>query len=113
MSIDRVRDEMAKNARNGMIQQVGQYVTDRVMHGAALPEGKTLSGAVDEMRAYAKSHAQAGAYCMTDEEAYRIVDKYYGWTAQKDTGKVVPFPVEAAKPAEPDPLDLDALLEGL
>lgn len=106
MDIDKIRDEMAEKHDHSGVVMIGEYVSERLMKGAKLPEGKTLLGAFEEIRKYASKH-KTGNYCFVPpEKAYEIVDAYFGFDKDAEA-QVVPAPV--TQPAA-DALDLDALL---
>ena len=43
-----------------------------------LQEGKTLKGACDSIREVAKKNAVGGVGAVSDEDAYRMAEEYYG-----------------------------------
>lgn len=108
MDIDRIRDEMAKKHDHPGIVMIGEYVTERVSKGAAIPEGKTLAGAFEAIHQYAKAHKTGNYAYVPPEKAYEIVDGYFGF------GKQAEKPVEVGAMPEDavDDLDLDKLLWG-
>lgn len=108
MDIDRIRDEMAKKHDHPGVVMIGEYVTERVTAGAAIPEGKTLEGAFAEIRKYAEKHKTGNYAFVPPAKAYEIVDGYFGF------GRPAEKQVEvAAMPTDNmDDLDLDALLWG-
>lgn len=58
--MDRIRDEMAKSAGNGMVQVIGDHLTAYLMRnpGTALKEGATIEGAIRKMSAEARKSAK-------------------------------------------------------
>lgn len=105
MDIDKIRDEMAQKANHPGIAMIGEYVTERVSQGAAIPEGKTLQGAFDAIHQYASKHRTGNYAFVPPAKAYEIVDSYFGLGAREEE------PRPAAPPAAvADDLDLDALL---
>ncbi|MGN0762162.1 MAG: hypothetical protein ACI4MK_02195 [Aristaeellaceae bacterium] len=110
MSMDRIRDEMGKEQPGSPIEAIGEYVTERLNQGAAVPEGKTLAGAYKAIEDWAREHKGGkSCVCVPPQMAFSIVDRYFGFGEEPQTF-AAPKPV---KKAEPDGLDLDALLEGL
>lgn len=109
MDMDRIRDELAKEAKkNPALEAIGEYVTERVRKGAALPKGKTLTGAYKAIEGEAlKRRNNARCVCIAPDEAQKIIDGYFGFQAEPQA--IAPVRQEAA----PDALDLDALLGGL
>lgn len=106
MEIDKIRDEMAQKSGHPGIVMIGEYVTERIARGAAIPQGKTLQGAFDAIYQYASKHKTGNYAFVPPEKAYEIVDGYFGFGAQaKKPQAAAPEPVSAA-----DDLDLDALL---
>ena len=83
--IDRIRDEMAKLPAGSPVAMVGDYCTRRVMAGAAWPKTATLAEAFKMIRDAARKRAVKGAACVSDEEAFAIVDKYAGWQPETST----------------------------
>lgn len=125
MNIDKIRDEMAKKNDHPGVTMIGEYVTERVTAGAAIPEGKTLEGAFAEIRKYAEKHKTGNFAFVPPAKAYEIVDGYFGFEHQPQEDNRADFrpqymmsklpapetiePIDAqAAPA--DDLDLDALL---
>lgn len=103
MAVDRIRDELAQRAgENPALDAIGEYVTGRVLHGAALPEGATLAGAYEEMAKRAGQKRRGAMYCMPPKEALEIIDGYFGFVKGKEGAGHA-----AARESE---LDLDALL---
>ena len=110
MSIDRIRDEMAKEQPGSPIEAIGEYVTERVNQGAEVPEDKTLAGAYGAIESWAREHkGRKSCVCVPPQMAFSIVDRYFGFSEELQT---LAAP-KAVKREEKDDLDLDALLEGL
>lgn len=107
MDIDRIRDELTKYTGDAM-EMLGDYVTERIMKGAKLPEGKTLKGAFDALYNYARQHKKGSCCFIPPQKAYELVDRYFGWDKQAEE----PQPAQvAAMPTDAlDDLDLDAML---
>lgn len=103
--MDRIRDELAGAGGDQAIEEIGEYVTRRVAAGADVPEGKTLKGAYEAMREWARKHQKNGCCCVPPEKAYELVDKYFGFAGKAE--RPVPAPVRSSVV---DELDLDALL---
>lgn len=132
MDIDKIRDEMAKSGDQA-IQVIGEYATTRVLDGCTVADGKTLKGAFDAIRDYAKKHQRQGYAIVVPDDAYRVVDDYYGWPHRsaatmveaasqapakdeemKEPAEEMPTPVEEPKQAASAFAlpDLDDLLGG-
>lgn len=110
MSIDRIRDEMAKEQPGSPIEAIGEYVTERVNQGAEVPEGRTLAGAYKAIEDWArKNRSGKNCVCVPPKMAFAIVDRYFGFGEEPQAFAAV----KTVKQEEPDSLDLDALLEGL
>lgn len=77
MDIDKIRDEMAEKHDDGAIVTIGEYVSERIMKGAKLLEGKTLTGAYKEMEKYAREHRKGNSCCIPPQKAFEIVDAYF------------------------------------
>lgn len=107
MMIDKIRDEMAREAADSPISVIGEYVTERIQAGAVIEEGKTLAGAYKAMHDWAnKNRGGKPCVCVPPSRAFAIVDEYFGF------GRKEPQAIAEVKPAA-DELDLDALLGGL
>lgn len=82
-AMDKLRDEMAKQHKNGGLCALGEYMTGLLQ---ARPEAadcilgkKSLSGAWDALVAYAKKLPRSGScVAVRDEDAYRVCREYYG-----------------------------------
>lgn len=108
MTIDKIRDEMAKKHDHPGVAMIGEYVTERVTAGADIPEGKTLEGAFAEIRKYAEKNKTGNFAFVPPEKAYEIVDKYFGFGAREEKPvEVVAMPTDTM-----DDLDLDKMLWG-
>ena len=108
MSIDAIRDEMAKSANNQMIQRIGEFLTDyaRRHPGAEAAfgaKGKSIAGAISALSDYAKRQPRSGNCAMVDDEtAFAQVLLYYGIKGGR---------AEAAAPVVRDDFDIDALMD--
>lgn len=101
MDMDKIRDEMAQQHDHAGVVMIGEYVSQRISAGAKLAEDKTLLGAFNAVKEWARKN-QKGGYCFVPpEQTYKIVDDYFGFASAAAME-------EATKPA--DELDLDALL---
>lgn len=101
MNMDKIRDEMAEKHDHAGVVMIGEYVSQRISAGAKLADDKTLIGAFNAVKDWAQKHQKSGYCFVPPEQAYKIVDDYFGFESAA-------APVEAPKPA--DELDLDALL---
>lgn len=111
-AMDRLRDEMAKNAEDEGIAFLGEYLTERLMAepeiaGKLKAEGKSLEGAWNEVIAYARKNQKGGFCTVSDGKAREIACAYYG-IAEK--AEEQPHAAAAQTKEEPAALDLDALL---
>ena len=83
-AIEKLRDEMASEAENPYIGEIGEYLCDYVKQHprtaeAILQEGKTITGAVDAMRKVAEKRPRKGDMAMIGpEEGFKIVREYFG-----------------------------------
>ena len=82
-AMEKLRDELAKNAGNRVLTVIGEYVCDYLAaHPSAasliLAKDKTLTGAVNAMRTEARRTAKGNCGVLTDEEGFAIVRKYFG-----------------------------------
>lgn len=114
-AIDKLRDEMAANPEKPGIQEVGAYMTSRLMDrpedaGQVLVEGKTLKGAFEAIRSYASKHRTGDFAYVPPDQAFKLVAEYYG--LEVHVMRSNPQALADLKPAAApqDDLDLDALL---
>lgn len=49
-----------------------------IIGNSEIDESKTIKGAYEKMYESAKKSQKSGCYCMTDEEASKIIAEYYG-----------------------------------
>lgn len=128
-AMDKIRDEMA-TSKNPGVQMIGEAMTKLLAECPELgstieQEGKTLQGAFDRVKAYAKKHAQSGCCFVPPQKAAEIVAEYWGIDIAMMQQAVAEayMPAVAKMPEKPketsaasslmDELDLDALLGGL
>lgn len=111
--MDRIRDEMAKEAADSPIGAIGEYVTERIQAGAVVPEGKTLKGAYKAMEDWARKHKHGNCCYVPTARAFAIVDEYFGFSRKEAQAIAEVKPAPAASTPLTDELDLDALLGGL
>lgn len=124
--IDRIRDEMADNPQDMMIQMIGDHISAYLQAhpGAEIQEGRTLKKAAEAMQQEAGRHRNGKSWAALDfmtgmriaygalglpfdaAECTRIQMGLY------DGGAVIPEKKPQA-PAEEDVFDLDKMLEGL
>lgn len=115
-AIDAVRDEMAKAPAGSGAHGVGEIVTDLfpqmpTLQAAVLEKGKSLEGAYQAMREYARKNQKGGCYYMPPGQAMEMILKYYG--VEAGSVKVPAAATGAAQAQEPTSDALDDLLEGL
>ena len=124
MSIDRIRDEMAGAAEDGMIQTVGELISLYISQHpdkaqAFYAEGKSIKGAIGSMSEIALKRKGPQSYgYLTLRDGAMCALKYYGvqvTCGEMDQlerafyagrGQAAPEP----EPAVDSSLDLDALL---
>ena len=132
-AMDKLRDEMAKDADN-YVQVVGEYLTDYLLQHpeaeeAMLDKAKSIKGSLDAVRKEAQKVKQGNVAILDDKTVFGIVLGYYGLKSVPDVLKKaenVPASTEAkpdrngdrsgdyqspqSPPTTADPFDLDALL---
>lgn len=117
-ALDKVRDEMAAKANNPGVQTMGEGLTEMLQQrpeiaAQILTKDKTVEGAFDEVRKYAQSHKTGNFAFVPPQKAMEIVAGYFGFDAEKAEPQAPAEKPAPVKRAEPDDLDLDALLGGL
>lgn len=117
-AMDKIRDEMAAKSGHMGVQAVGQFITLLLQSspetaGQVLQEGKTLEGAFGEVRKWAEGHKNGSYAFVPPDKADELVRGYYGISVGKEETQAPAAPAVPARRAEPDDLDLDALLGGL
>ena len=141
-AMDKLRDEMAKDADN-YVQVVGEYLTDYLLQHpeaeeAMLDKAKSIKGSLDAVRKEAQKVKQGNVAILDDKTVFGIVLGYFGLKSDPDVLKKaedvlkkaedVPASTEAkpdrsgdrsgdyqspqSPPPAADPFDLDALLGG-
>ena len=75
-AIEKLTKEMMK-LNNPFAQAIEEHLTDAVAD-KILQEGKSLKGACDSIRDVAKKNAVGGVGAVSDEDAYRMAEEYYG-----------------------------------
>lgn len=123
-AMDKLRDEMARECKHDGVQQVGAYMTDRLLRepgiaAKVLAKGKTIKGAFEAIHSYASKHRTGSYAFVSPETAFELVAKYFGIKAEQSDAQpsrpqaLADLPVETPKAAESldDELDLDKLLE--
>lgn len=123
---DKIRDEMAANAKDAAISVIGEFMTNLLMEKPEtaeniMAEGKGLKGAMTAMSDYARKH-KSGNYAAVDFfTGIGIVLEYFGVEKLSNTdimrvgyrgGAIpeAPAPEPAKKETAADELDIDALL---
>ena len=131
-AIDKIRDEMAANAKDGAISITGEFLTmllqaqpehaDKIM-----ADKKTIKGAMAAMRDEAAKHKNGNYACIDYFTGIRCVLAYYGlpemqncqimalMTAATADGNTIHAAPEVTQPTvkADDDLDIDALLAEL
>lgn len=124
MSIDRIRDEMAGAAEDGMIQTVGELVCLYISQHPELAqafyaEGKSIKGAIGSMSELARKRKGAQSYgYLTLRDGAMCALKYYGvdiTLGELDRLERAFYAGKGQPAPEPEPvtdssLDLDELL---
>lgn len=113
-AMDKIRDEMAKEHDRPEIGILGEYLTERIRHGEGvaqkiLQDGKTLAGAFQKIREYAKAHAKNGFCAVEGPKALAIACEYYGLTKEEQDPRQTAEKHREAQALAPD---LDELLAG-
>lgn len=124
-AIDRIRDEMAKDPKNSAIQMIGEVLTELLrrhptLADRLLAEGKSLSKAMDAMKAEARKQQSGGCACVDALTGMKIVLNYYDISTILERELVnaildalTPGARVEDKPADTstaDELDLDSML---
>ena len=110
-AMDKLRDEMAKKHDHPGVGSVGEYLTGRLRKDHALADrfcetGKSIEGAFEAIRAYARKIQKGGQAYVTDDKGFEIVCEYYGIPAENGAQTSA----HTQETAKADELDLDALL---
>lgn len=119
-AVDRIRDEMAKEAGNPGIQFLGGWLTGELekrpeLAETILDEQKSIKGAFGKIHDYASKHKTGNFAFVPPEKALEIVGEYYGIETQA-LGATQPHPSAAQTPSPQGKgkgnagLDLDDLL---
>lgn len=118
-AMDALRDEMAKAHDNPGIAALGEYMTARLTADGSLApmilaKGKSLAGALEAIRAYARKIAVKNVAVVDDQKGFANACEYYGIAKEtgekaKDTGEKEKTDTQSLAPAD-DPLSLDVLL---
>lgn len=133
-AMDSIRDEMAKNAKDGAIGIVGEFMTALLNDRPEIAEkitakNKSLSGAMKAISEEARKH-KTGNYAALDFntglnvvleyfdipklEPAQIMNIAFSIAGAQGEPPAQPAPVRRkAKPEVADALDIDALLDGL
>ncbi|WP_455798945.1 hypothetical protein [Clostridium butyricum] len=93
-AIEKIKSEMNQN-KTQYIKLVGEYLLKQIEINkdaaiAIVKDNKTISGAVIEIASVAKKNAIKGPSglgtvgCVTDNEGFEIVRKYFGFEAVQD-----------------------------
>ena len=78
-AIGKINGEMQKSPDDRVLEAIGHYLIDRITDAEAEKvKGKTIAGAVAEMRREAQKIARGGVGVLTDEEGFAIVRRYFG-----------------------------------
>lgn len=115
-AIEKIKKEMEKGTP--YIQAIGNYVLTQIeVNGEAAKEvaygKKTLKDALENVKGEARKQAVNNCAVLTDEEVFKIVAKYYGFTVEQAnaTKVVIAGPVEEKKEDNKNfSVDLNSLL---
>ena len=115
-AIEKIKKEMEKGTP--YIQAIGNYVLTQIeVNGEAAKEvvdgKKTLKDALEKVRNEPKKQAVGNCAVLTDEEVFKIVAEYYGFTAEQPnaTKVVIDEPVKEKKEEHKNfSVDLKSLL---
>lgn len=114
-AIEMIKKEIEKGTP--YIQAIGNYVLTQIeVNGEAakeVVEGKrTLKDALKKVKVKARLKAVDGCAVLTDEEVFKIVAEYYGFTAEQPnaTKVVIAEPVEKKEEHKNFSVDLKSLL---
>ncbi len=84
-AVDKVRDEMAaaKGANAQAVRAIGEMLTEWLLKhpeddGKVMQRDRALDGCYFEMEKYARAHKTGSSYCMTPDEAFGMIRKYFG-----------------------------------
>ena len=118
-AMDKLRDEMAKNAGDEGISYLGEYLTARLraapeIAGKLLEKRKSIAGAFGAVRDYARKNQKNSFCAVSDAKACEIACGYFGIETQAPANTPLPLR-EISAPTDRGgntALDLDALLEG-
>ena len=114
-AMDKLRDEMAKQHKNGGLCALGEYMTGLLQRmpeasDRILENGKNLKGAWGALEAYARKLPRSGScVAVRDEDAYRVCREYYGIGGAEECEKAAE-PRAAAPAAVAPESSLDDLM---
>lgn len=104
-AIIKINAEMQADPADMYLEAIGHHVIDACATeqaaAAILAEGKTLKGAMAEVKNAVKKQAKGGVAVMRDGDVYAIVDKYFGIEG------VAPAPAPSPAPAAKAGVSLD------
>ena len=114
-AIDKLRDEMASETKNPGVAVLGEIMTEKLLSqpeiaGKILTEGKTLAGAFEQIRTYARTIAKNGCAYVDDQKAMAILCAYYGIAAPDLETPSARHAIPHAEKQADSALDLDRLL---
>jgi hypothetical protein len=106
-ALKKLEAEIAAKPKDAYIKAVGAFLMDYVRNTPdhaelIMTNGKTISGSLDACKAEAKKSQSNGVGVLTDDQAFKIVRKYFG----------IPVP-EEAPPPPPAPAPLSMSLDDL
>lgn len=87
-AIEKINNEMQKNASDPYTEIIGQYVIDRCSDNIIAmmvdKPGKTLSGAMKQVMDAASKKKHDSVAVMSDSEVFTIIDNYFGMPEDKE-----------------------------
>jgi DNA-directed RNA polymerase subunit F len=90
-AIEKLTDEMMK-MNSPFAQAIGEHLTGHCVQievaEKILQEDKTLKGACEEIRETAKKSQKGGVGIISDSDAYKMAEEYFGITKQEEAGVV-------------------------
>jgi len=94
-AIDKLDAECEKHPDNMPYRAIEEYLRSRLIASdsdceAILADGKTIEGAYSEMEKAARAKRKGNAACvvLSPDEAYRIVDRYFGLGEKSQTSEI-------------------------
>ena len=116
-AIEKIDAEMQKDPTNTNLEIIGHYIIDRCARSGevvkAINGGKTLSGAMDALKAEAKKKAKGNCGMLRDTEIFDIIDKYLSAMPDEQVRADTKRAVDGDLPVRPKTPTLDLDFESL